>query len=126
MPVFDIPREQWPPFLDSFSRRHRGWLASVEQSDLTSTTVAADLQPLATVTAERDGLDISAITISFAAASGASEVRLEKPTVIRVDRTSEDDERALEIVDEDGVRTRIGFRATASPEMLNGLAPAEI
>jgi len=126
MPVLDIPREQWPPFLESFSRRHRGWLASVEQSNLIGTTLAADLEPLAQVTAERDGADVSAITISFATISGAPEVRLDKPSSVRVDQTSEDADSTLEIVDEDGVRTRIAFRATATPETLDGLAPAEI
>jgi Family of unknown function (DUF5335) len=126
MSLVDVSREQWPEFLESFSGRHRGWLASVEQSDLTGTTLVADAQPLLRVTAERDGPDISAIRILFAAVSGASEVRLQKPTRVRVDRMTEDAERGLEIVDEDGIRTRVGFRATATPEMLDGLAPAEI
>jgi hypothetical protein len=126
MPVFEVPREQWLAFLQSFSGRHRGWLASVEQSDLTGTTLAADAQPLFKVTAERDGPDISAIRILFAPVSGAPEVRLHKPTRVSVDRTSEDTERGLEIVDEEGVRTRVAFRTTATPEMLDGLAPAEI
>jgi hypothetical protein len=72
------------------------------------------------------GKNISAIRILFAPVSGAPEVRLHKPTRVSVDRTSEDTERGLEIVDEEGVRTRVAFRTTATPEMLDGLAPAEI
>jgi hypothetical protein len=126
MSLVDVSHEQWPEFLESFSGRHRGWLASVEQSDLTGTTLVADAQPLLRVTAERNGPDISAIRILFAAVSGAPEVRVHEPTRIRVDGTNEEDERGLEIVNENGIRTRIGFRVTATPEMLDGLAPAEI
>jgi hypothetical protein len=125
MPLLEVPREQWPAFLHSFSGRHRGWLASVEQSD-PSRTIATAAQPLLEVVAERDGPDVSAIRILFAPVSGAPEVRLHKPTRVSVDRTSEDTERGLEIVIEDGARTRVAFRATAKPEMLDGLAPAEL
>jgi hypothetical protein len=126
MSLVDVSRENWPEFLESFSVRHRGWLASVERSDSTGTTIVANAQPLLRVVAERDGPDISAMRILFAAVSGAPEVRVHKPTRVRVDGTSEEDERGLEVLDEEGIRTRIGFRATATPEMLDGLAPAEI
>jgi hypothetical protein len=32
----------------------------------------------------------------------------------------------LEIVDDEGFCTRLGFRAIAEPEMLDGLAPGEL
>jgi hypothetical protein len=125
MPLLEVPREQWSAFLHSFSGRHRGWLALVEHSEPTGTTATA-AQPLFEVMEERDGPDVSAIRILFAPVSGAPEGRLHKPTRVSVDRTSEDTERGLEIVDEEGVRTRVSFRATAKPETLDGLAPAEL
>jgi hypothetical protein len=78
------------------------------------------------VTAEQDGPIVFAIRILFAASSGEPEVRLEKPIRVSIEQTRENAERALEIVAEDGVRARLGFRATAPPEMLDGLAPEEI
>ena len=30
MPTQDIPRTEWPAFLDTFSRQHEGWLTTVE------------------------------------------------------------------------------------------------
>ncbi|TMG94562.1 MAG: hypothetical protein E6H73_07205, partial [Betaproteobacteria bacterium] len=30
MPTQDIPRTEWPAFLDTFSRQHQGWLTTVE------------------------------------------------------------------------------------------------
>jgi hypothetical protein len=61
-----------------------------------------------------------------AADAALYRAKSDKPTRVSVDRTSEDTERGLEIVDEEGVRTRVAFRTTATPEMLDGLAPAEI
>lgn len=31
--TFEIPREEWPAFFDSFSRQHEGWLVTVEVID---------------------------------------------------------------------------------------------
>ena len=30
MPTQEIPRGEWPTFLDRFSRQHEGWLATLE------------------------------------------------------------------------------------------------
>lgn len=127
MPMRDVPRDQWPDFLEGFSRRHRAWLATVDQ--------AGDIEighgggssegPLGAVTATRQGRDVSAIEISFAG-DGHVPLRVEKPRIVRVRQTGDGAESGLEIVDDQGVSTRVGFRATASPEMLDGLAPGEV
>lgn len=126
MSVVDIPPAEWAEFLESFSRRHRGWLVSVSQSGAAGAPFAGDYRPLAAVTPERDGPRISAIAISFAAGDGPPVVRVAHPTIVHVERTSEGAEQALEIVDEDRLRTRLAFRAAATPDMLDGVAPAEI
>jgi hypothetical protein len=45
---------------------------------------------------------------------------------VRVLQTAAGADRALEVVDDKGVCTRLGFRAIAKPEMLDGLAPGEL
>jgi hypothetical protein len=45
---------------------------------------------------------------------------------IGVDETGDGTARSLEIVDRDGRRTLIHFRATLRTEMLDGLAPGEL
>lgn len=122
MPTIDVPREQWAPFLETFSRQHRAWLTTIE-SPLDGLPKA---RPLGAVTTMRHGRDVSAIEISFAGDSGAGPVRVENPMSLRVHRTTEGTDRALEIVDGEGACTRIGFRVTARPEMLDGLAPGEL
>jgi hypothetical protein len=126
MADIDVPPAEWADFLDSFSRRHRGWLVSVSQSDTAGTSRAGEYRPLAAVTPERDGARVSAIAIAFAADSGAPVVRIDRPSTVRVERTTEGAERALEIVDAQQLRTRLDFRAAATSDMLDGVAPAEI
>jgi hypothetical protein len=53
-------------------------------------------------------------------------LRVENPRILRVQQTGDGAESGLEIVDDDGLFTRVGFRATARPEMLDGLAQGEI
>jgi hypothetical protein len=126
MPTTNVPRDQWPEFLDAFSRQHRAWLTTVERPVGDVMGSGGEPRPLAAVTSERDGRHVSAIEIAFAADSSGDIVRVENPTAVRVRTTDEGADRGLEIVDEDGVCTRLRFRAAAIPEMLDGLAPGEL
>lgn len=125
MPTRDVPRDQWRDFLEGFSRRHRAWLATVDQSGDAIARDGLAEAPLGAVTATREGRDVSAIEITFAG-DGHVPLRVENPTAVRVRQTGNGAESGLEIVDDQGVSTRVGFRATARPEMLDGLAPGEL
>jgi hypothetical protein len=46
MSARDIPRWQWPAFLDQFSRTHRAWLATLDEEDEGTATA----HPLRSVT----------------------------------------------------------------------------
>ena len=124
MPTRDVPRDEWSDFLEGFSRRHRAWLATVDQSadDLAGAGMAT--APLGAVTARRQGRAVSAIEIAFAG-DGHAPLRVENPTAVRVRQTGDGAESGLEIIDDQGVSTRVGFRSTPRPEMLDGLAPGE-
>jgi hypothetical protein len=124
MPTRDVPRDQWPDFLEGFSRRHRAWLTTVDQSDGLGRGGTAEA-PLGAVTATRQGRDVRAIEIAFVG-NGHVPLRVDNPRIIRVRQTGDGAETGLEIVDEGGVSTRVGFRAAARPEELDGLAPGEI
>jgi hypothetical protein len=124
MQTRNVPREQWPTFLEGFSRRHRAWLATVEQISPAMGRAGAAEAPLASVTATRDGQEV-AIEISFAG-DGHVPLTIDNPTAIRVRETGDGTESGLEIVDDEGVCTRVGFRVTARPEMLDGVAPGEV
>jgi hypothetical protein len=125
MQMRNVPRDQWAKFLEGFSRRHRAWLATVEQIGETIGRAGAAEAPLASVTATREGPGISAIEIAFAG-DGHVPLTIENPAAIHVRETGDGAESGLDIVDDDGVCTRVGFRVTARPEMLDGVAPGEI
>ena len=125
MPSVDVPRSEWPEFLETFSRQHRAWLTTVEQPAGVMIAPVDEPRPLAAVTSERDGRRVSAIEIAFAGDSQGGVVRVENPTSLRLRQTEEGADRGLEIVDDEGVCTRVRFRAAAIPEMVDGLAPGE-
>ncbi|HEY3043687.1 MAG TPA: DUF5335 family protein [Vicinamibacterales bacterium] len=125
MATRDVPRDQWKDFLDGFSRRHRAWLATVDQFGGAIGHGGSTEAPLGSVTATREGRDVAAIEIAFAG-DGHIPLRVEHPRIIRVRQTGDGAETGLEIVDDEGMSTRVGFRATARPEMLDGLAPGEM
>jgi hypothetical protein len=110
MPTRDVPRDQRADFLEQFSRRHRAWLATVEQSGDAVGRYGGGEAPLGSVTAKRKGLGEA----------------VENPTSVRVRQSGDGAETALEITDEEGVRTRVAFRESAKPEMLDGMAPGEM
>ena len=126
MPTVDVPRNDWPEFLETFSRQHRAWLTTVEQPAGEVIASAGEPRPLAAVTPERDGRRVSAIEIAFAGDSHGAVVRVENPASVRLRKTDEGADRGLEIVDDEGVCTRVRFRAAAIPEMLDGVAPGEL
>jgi hypothetical protein len=126
MPTQDVPAREWTEFLTSFSRRHRAWLATIEDAAHRSVDAERDARPLAAVIPEVEGTHVRAIEISFAPDAGVESVRIENPTAVRLRQTEAGADRALEIVDDAGRCTRIGFRAAAVPEMVDGVAPGEI
>jgi hypothetical protein len=122
MPTIDVPVDDWPEFLETFSREHRAWLTTVEPP----VGGRREPRPLGAVTPARDGRRISAIEVSFAEDTGADILRIENPMNLRVRQTAAGADRALEIVDGEGFCTRLGFRAIAQLEMLDGVAPGEL
>jgi hypothetical protein len=122
VPAVDIPREQWPDFLDTFSRQHRAWLTTIEPS-----VRGIEARPLRAVEPVREGGVLSAIEISFAGDSGGDTIRVEHPIALRLRQTTEGADQAIEITDDEGFCTRVGFRTTTAPsDMLDGIAPGEL
>ena len=122
MPTKDVPMHEWPEFLETFSREHRSWLTRVELSG----GALGEPRPFGAVTTERDGRRISAIEVSFAGDSGGDTVRIENPVSIRVRQTAAGADQGLEIMDDEGFCTRLGFRTVPESVLLDGVAPGEI
>jgi hypothetical protein len=128
MSIRDVPRPDWVSFLDRFSREHRGWLTTVEQSGTGESTrpIRAIERPLGSLDAALGEGGVRSITIHFAEeADAGAAVRIDAPVALRVAENARGAERGLEIATATGA-TRLQFRATALPEELDGMAPTEL
>jgi Family of unknown function (DUF5335) len=127
MNVRDIPRAQWPAFLDQFSRTHRAWLATIDTDGTRAEGQNAAPHPLRSVTPFVYNDRVAHIDIRFQDDAQAHEpLRINAPGTVRVDETTEGIAQTLEIIDSNGVSTRLRFRAAPRAEMLDGVAPGEL
>jgi hypothetical protein len=119
-----VPRSRWSKVLGHFSRSHRGWLArAVTVRPGPERVSRTGWHPLESVTLTRAGGRPTAVRVAF---QGGPDVCVGGPRALAVDRTLDGAERALEIDAAGGVFVRIAFRATALPEEVDGMAPAEL
>ena len=124
MSVCDVPRSRWADVLGQFSRSHRGWLASVVTVRPGPELMShMDWRPLESVTLTPAGGRPAAVRVVF---QSGQDVCIGRPRALAVDTTREGAERALELDAAGGVFVRIAFRATALPEEVDGMAPAEL
>jgi hypothetical protein len=127
MTLREIPESRWREFLEQFNRSHRAWLATVDQVGPGALPLDAGEHALRSVTPEESTGRILSLEISFQEdARARGPVRIQAPTRISVDETNEGTAQGLEILDAQGGRTHIRFRAAPLPEMLDGVAPGEV
>jgi len=129
----NIPRAHWPAFLDQFSRTHRAWLATIDSGASADSGVsAADPQaavahPLRSVTPFVYNDLVVHIDIRFQDDDRSQDpLRITAPGTVRVDETTQGIAQTLEIIDNQGVATRLRFRAAPTADMLDGVAPGEL
>jgi hypothetical protein len=124
MTTKEIKREDWPEFFDGFSRRHEGWLVTIELLDKElGDQIEVENQALRGIVAERKR-DPKVIEIFT---SNTPEERsthiIDKPTRVWVEETAEGAEMAVEIESEDHATTLLQFRSAVLPETVDGVAP---
>ena len=122
MTIHDIPPSAWRPFLERFSREHRAWLATVYGLEQGTPVRLVRSVAIRSVTLEESGSD-RLLRITFG--DGIS-LCVPHPCAVRVQRTSDGAECALEVDTLDGAFVRVAFRAIAAPEQLDGVAPGEV
>jgi hypothetical protein len=108
------PRE-WRSFFDHFSRRHEGWLVTLECDrigyafrDLPLRGVAVDERTIEIFAHGPDGAHIAHV--------------VRHPVRVISDETAEGGDVAVTIVNAEGHRTVIEFRSAVPVEMVNGVA----
>lgn len=119
----EIPRGEWVKYLDGFSRRHEGWLVTVEVLGAEiGAQVGAQELPLEGVTAElkAGGEDVITIMLGGGAQEHVTHSILQ-PTHVRIEQAESGADMALQIESGSGVTTLVRFRSAILPEMVDGI-----
>src|ERR1041384_4763530 len=119
----EIPRREWRGFLDSFSRQHEGWLATLEVLgvDVGAQEEAREL-PLAGVSLSSGGDETEAISIDLGTKPDERiSHAISEPTAVWLEQTEEGANAALEIEVADGTKTLLRFRSPMPAELVDGV-----
>jgi hypothetical protein len=111
MQTRDIPRNEWPTFINSFSSRHQGWVVDVE---VFGPDIGAQVEGKGLVLQglidEWDEMNRNSIVIMAGNRRDDHVTRLiNKPTEISLEKTDSGMDAALSIIGEDGTRTLLTF-----------------
>jgi len=116
----EIPSDEWTSFLDSFSRRHEGWLATLE---VIGPEIGAQIQaselPLEGISASPKPKSIS-ISLGSEPSNHLTHT-ISSPVQLWLRRTTQGADEALEIESTDGAKTLLLFRSAMPTEMVDGL-----
>lgn len=123
MQTRQIPKSEWPAFLDSFSRQHEGWPVKLEIfGPEIGAQVAETGLSLMGVTDEWDEVAGNTITIAAGSAPvGHISHPISHPTDVSVEQTDEGADLALSIKAADGTTALLSFPATAPPETVDAV-----
>ena len=117
-----VPQNEWEEFLQAFSRRHAGWLVSIQTHDLkTGETVASRFVQLKSV--ELDLEDRKNPRINVTVRDDQKEIKhiLFRPSDVMLHVFDDGSERGLRVVSVNTVTT-LRFRVSTSPEVVDGVA----
>ena len=123
MSTEEIPRKQWAAFFDGFSRRHQGWLVTVEilGPDIGDQVEAREL-PLEGITAELRDAGKDEIEIFVGARPGSHlSHKVISPEKVYLKRSEEGADEVLEIASKE-VAALLRFRSAVLPEMVDAVA----
>lgn len=124
MKTTQIPRSEWPAFLDRFNRQHEGWLVKLEIFD---PEIGAQVEetglPLSGLTVEWDEVEGDTMTI-MAGHKPDDHVThsISQPTEINLEQTDEGADTALSIKSADGTTALLSFRVAVLPETVDAVA----
>ena len=111
MQTRQIPKSEWPAFLNSFSSRHQGWLVNLEVfgPDIGAQVEGTRLM-LEGLTGEWN--EPKGNTIAIMAGEKPDDHvthSISRPTEISIEKTDSGEDAVLSIKGEDGTRTLITF-----------------
>jgi uncharacterized protein DUF5335 len=117
MQTRDIPREQWIKFLDDFSKRHKGWIVTLEilGSDIGDQHEANNL-PLVGISADVKARENRVEIIVGGRPDADMTHFIERPKHIWVKEPSVSGDEAIEVESEDGIKTILNFHLVRPEE----------
>jgi len=124
MQTKEIPKNEWSGFFDTFSRKHEGWLVSVE---ILGPDIGAQVEQRETalegITDEWDEIKGNTIMIMTGGKpEGHMTHSITFPTAVSLEQTDEGADAALAIKANDGTTTLLRFRSTVLPELVDAVA----
>jgi hypothetical protein len=122
MQTTQITKTEWPNFFNSFSRKHEGWLATLEifGPDIGAQTEEREL-PFEGITDEWSEAKGDTITIMAGKSDAHVTHTISRPTEVSLEQTDEGADTALAIKSSDGTTALLRFRSPVLPEMVDGL-----
>ena len=122
MKTKEIPKNEWPKFLDNFSRKHEGWSVTVE---IFGAELGAQVQErelaLAGIVDERDEIHGDRIVIMVGMKPEDHMTHnIGNPTQVSLEHTEGGEDVALAIKSADGVTALLRFLSPMLPEMVDG------
>lgn len=122
MQTVQIPKNEWPAFLDRFSRQHEGGLVKLEifGPDVGAQVAETGLA-LEGVIDEWDEIQGNTIMITAGNKPDAHVTHsITNPTEVSVEQTDEGADAALSIKAADGTTALLSFRVAVLPETVDG------
>ena len=117
--IRELPKKEWPSFLQSFSMQHGGWLVSVEAIRGDRCDVKASDRPLEGVTLQDAAREI---VITIGEADKHDRFVLRRPQRVLVESDGGVD-KSISIEQDDGTMIRVRFRSAVAPELVDGILP---
>jgi hypothetical protein len=121
----EIPRNEWPVFLDNFTRRYEGWLADVEVFGLEiGSQMEEEELPFEGITAELGDGKPDRIEIMLGGKPDDHITHtITAPSQVSVEQDDDGADSALAIKAPDGTTTLLRFRAVMLPGVVDPSAP---
>jgi hypothetical protein len=117
-----IPLAQWDEFLQSFSRKHQGWLVTIQTHDVqTGETTATRFMPLKAIRLDLEDEKNPRINVTVLADQKELTHILFRPSDLTLELSAEGNEQAVRIVSIHTVTT-VRFRVAVAPELIDGVA----
>ena len=123
MKTKEIPKNEWPKFLDNFSRQHKGWLVTLE---IFGTDFGAQVQEhelaFEGIVDEVDETHGNQIVIMVGETPDDHITHsIARPIQVSLEQTDEGAHAVLAIKSADGVMALMRFRSQMLPEIVDGL-----